>query len=190
MKRTPLKRKTPLKSTCGFKKAAVIKTAKTSTQLVAFKKGKASSLVGKGKSNAQVEFHSIVVELGCFACNKLGLISKSRLVIHHPRGRNKGKVGDASEWFVICLCYEHHDPSTMCGADMTLPSVHCNKKLFVELVGTERWCVHETYRILDRRPPWIDLAQWNEYLALTKKEDQELYLVDFQNSYAGFHCIN
>lgn len=189
MKRTPLKRKTPLKqksplkSTSGFKNktlsaSLVSKSEKVYQEYKAIKKPNTRhGLQGCGRSEAHVLFHSKVVELGCFACNHLRLETKTKLCVHHTKGRNKGR-GDFCEYMVICLCTAHHDPSVLLGASTKGISVHHNKKLFVALVGTEEWCVLETFKMLCIGPPWITDDEWSSYLKLDGQECQEQWIVE------------
>lgn len=192
MKKTPLKRKTPLKaktglkSTGGFKSIPAIKstsgapvqkpssTLKNKNTVSVRSK---SGMKGAGRSDAHKQYHERVISLGCFACNYLGITPSSRLCIHHIDGRNTGKENDYSEWLVVCLCHEHHDPSSLCGASTKGLSVHHNKRLFVQLIGSEKWCVMETFRELDIMPPWLAQEQWGQYLCLTEKDIQENWIV-------------
>lgn len=217
MKKTPLKRSTPLKAKTQLKAKTALKakstfkkssrlnqsaplkpksapTIKVSLKGIASPAVKANSssrrgLSGLGKTKAHEVFIQKVVSLGCMACNRLGLTPISRIVFHHPLGRNKGLKGDVSEAYGFGLCWNHHDPSTACGADNSAPSVHCNKKLFVKLIGTERWCVHETYRNVSECPPWLDSDTWKLYLDICEQEAQEFFLLELERSMNGYRQI-
>lgn len=176
MKRTPLKRKTPLKSKNGFsgpvKKSLVSQsTLKPKSQL------NKRSLAGTGKTTADIEYHNKVISLGCFACNYLNLEPTTRLCLHHIDGRNTGKKGDYSERKVMCLCNLHHDPSTVCGASTKGISVHHNKKAFIETIGTEFWCVYETHKMCGETPLWITESDWEVYLSLDSRLEQEEWIL-------------
>lgn len=203
--KTQLKAKSPLKAKSTFKKStplnhsAPLKPKSTAAKKVSLKdisvpavKANSSSrrgLSGLGKTKAHEAFIQKAVSLGCMACNRLGLSPISRIVFHHPNGRNKGLRGDVSEAYGFSLCWNHHDPSTACGADNSAPSVHCNKKLFVKLIGTERWCVHETYRNVNECPPWLDIDTWTSYLAICEQEAQEAFLLELERSMNGYRQI-
>lgn len=197
MKRTALKRKTPLRAKTALKSSAsfankgakvklrnvpaldepgaVNDSKEASTRRSKHRRG--NGLQGVGRTPAQIAHHERVIGLGCFACNALGLEPQSRLCLHHTAGRNKGK-GDTSEWRVICLCVEHHDPSSLCGASTKGLSVHHNRKLFVSEVGSEIWCVHETYKALQSCPPWLGEHLWWAYLELPDRASQETWLLE------------
>jgi len=196
MKKTTLLRKTHLKSKTGLKSKTVLKSKtalKVTTTCPSVKtyggdKGdqkngfiKGRGLQGVGRTEAHKGWHSKVITLGCFACTKLGVEPISRLCIHHTNGRNKGK-GDFSEWSVFCLCELHHDPSVCSGFSTKGLSVHHNKKLFISTIGTETWCVHETFRELNLCPPWLDEEMWMEYLSISDKDLQEIWLVNSEKN--------
>lgn len=184
MKRTPLKRKTPLKPKTALKSKTSLKRKtpiKSCGQSASGSKPKAKSrgLTGHGRSASDKAWHSQVASLGCFACNHLGIFSSHCLRIHHPNGRNKGKEGDCCEAYVICLCDCHHDPSILIET-YDGPSVHGNKRLFRELVGSEAWCVYETHRALNVRPKWLEDDVWADYLLLGSQAEQEEWIVELE----------
>jgi hypothetical protein len=204
MKKTPLKRKTPLKAKSKLVAKTPLKSKKGLSKSSTFDSCKvapaskknvianpsASSikkiipppkrkygLVGHGRSNAHTEYHEQLVRQGCFACNILGKKPTSKLCIHHIRGRNKGKKDDRCEWLVICLCWEHHDPSTLTGGCYESPSVHGNKHLFTEVIGYELWCVYESFRSVGRIPPWLAAVDWSEYLSIEDQNEQWVWIL-------------
>ena len=191
MKRTGLTRKTPLKSTGTLRSSTGLKTT-TPLARKPFKSVPGSikkqvsltrsrGLKGHGRSTDDIEWHGLVVQEGCFACNYLGVVSRHTLRIHHPAGRNKGKDGDCSEMFVICLCDQHHDPSIAENTDATAPSVHGNKKKFRAIIGSESWCVYETYRLLDTQPKWLSSEDWLAYLRIYDKGCQEATIMNLNS---------
>ena len=121
---------------------------------------------GIGRTAKEIEYHSKVISLGCIACEKLGEATIWPLNIHHTDGRKQKKEGDYSEWRVICLCEQHHNPALAFSQqdiypDLDLPSVHGRKKLFHEKVGYEKDLVEETFIKLNVIPPWGDSAEVN-----------------------------
>lgn len=176
MKRTTLTRKTPLKAKSQLKTKTPLK-AKTSLkaktpmrrsgelkQVVSLKASAPKPTVrrglqGVGRTEADKAFHTLVAGLGCLACKRLGIQTIFPLRIHHTDGRNTGKSGDYSERRVIPLCDQHHNPQLAFQSggqkpDMEAPSVHCRKKRFIEMVGTEDSLVEEVYALLSMTAPW------------------------------------
>ncbi len=183
MKRTPLQRKTPLRTKTALKPKSQLKrlTPLRNSGGVDAKKvqqSKSRGLSGHGRTATDKAWHSRVAALGCFVCNHLGAVTTECLRIHHPIGRNKGRDGDCCERFVICLCDLHHDPSIMCKGVLDGPSAHGNKRLFRELVGSEAWCVYETYRALHVRPVWLEEGLWGDYLSLAEQSEQEVWITE------------
>lgn len=195
MKSSPLKRKTPLRQKTKLLQKTSIKFAKNSSsdgtiksatklneKTKAKKKGyRRYGLQGIGRSTEHKQFHQLVVELGCMACRILGTNPNGRLTIHHSAGRRKGK-GDICEWLVICLCYVHHDPTTTSFGKVVGPSVHGNKKLFVELVGSEPWCIYEIYKLLHINPPWLNKTDWASYIQLDNKISENEWIVAYKKN--------
>jgi hypothetical protein len=176
LKRSPLVRKTPLKATSGVKPKSPLKSSLKIKGPSKSRKKAYRGAMGHGRSASDVLWHASVAASGCFACRQLGLQTRLVVRIHHPNGRNKGK-GDHCEKIVIALCDDHHDPSINSNADRTQPSVHGNKRLFKDLIGTEMWCVMETYRLLETSPPWLLEHQWSNYLDLVSLDEQESMIV-------------
>lgn len=190
LKRTPLKRGNSTLKRTGFKQKSYEEVLASTKEKAASKssekprpKLKSYGMTGRGRTAGDKQFHSSIVGLGCFACRVTGRESTSPLQVHHIRGRNKGNC--VSERLCVCLCSEHHDQTTFSGyfngsvwvpADRSLPGPHHAKKRFIEQIGTELWCVHETMRLLNECPVWLTDAQWSEYLALLDQSDQELWL--------------
>ncbi len=123
------------------------------------------------------------------ACEILGTKTNSKLCIHHWRGRNKDNANDASEWLVMPLCWLHHDPGSSCVGKYDGPSVHGNKKLFIELVGPEIWCVHESFKRTEETPPWMTESQWLEYDGLGDKGAEIEWLIVFEREHCGFSIL-
>ncbi len=181
LKRSPLRRKTSLKSNSSLKrsdfkqKSCAPLKQKTQLNRVSKKKQdkangyiyntlstKSTGLTGRGRSAEDVVFHSRVASLGCIACRKLGLSTVFPLRIHHIDGRYQGGENDFSERKVLPLCDQHHHPSLAFEAngqkpDLEAPSVHDRKRLFVDLVGTEEQLLLEVYQALEESPPWLDI---------------------------------
>lgn len=184
MKRTPLKRKTPLSSKGFIQRKTPLKGSAISSytskpkSIMEPKLIRRNGLKGYGRSAADKMWHSQVAGSGCFACRVLGVDTVLPVRVHHPRGRNKGKPGDISEQFVICLCDDHHDPSVNPAADRSLPSVHGNKRLFRNLVGTEEYCVLETYALLGKVPSWLSENDWDKYLTLATQAEKEGWIIE------------
>ena len=138
MKRSPLKRKAPLKAKKGFNNSPftstgefrgystfktksfeeLISTSKQKVQSIKSTRAdnvkppapkKRNSMKGAGRTTADIQFHAEIVALGCIACSILGRKPNHPLQIHHPEGRNKCRAGDCSEQYALCLCCEHHD---------------------------------------------------------------------------------
>lgn len=135
MKKTPLKRKTALKSNSKLKRKTCLKSTTgfkpklddKGFPVSSFAKSQASapqqhsalsgarvrspqnSMKGKGRTSSDKEFHEALVSLGCLACCLESYQSRHHLEVHHVDGRNKGREGDCSEALAICLCVEHHD---------------------------------------------------------------------------------
>lgn len=170
--KTQLKAKKPWESKSTFKQTGF----KKQDPLKAKKKKTSRGLKGHGRTKTDKQLHGDIVDLSCIACLKIGCDPISRLTVHHPKGRNKGKSGDYSEKWVICLCDQHHG-SPGAPKEASECSVHKNKKAFVELIGTEAWCVHETYRLLNDKPVWLTADEWEFYLDLPDQESQEEWLV-------------
>lgn len=188
MKRVPLIRKTPLKSHSQFKPKIKTKIIKPFPEAKIPIQKPRRGLLGHGRTQSHILLHSMIAETGCFACLYLNTIAKSKLCIHHPRGRNKGKDYDVNEEYVICLCQEHHD-STLCNG-FKGPSIHGNKKLFLELIGIEAWCVLETYKMISSIPPWLAPEEWLEYSLLQTKEDQHEWIINFESDPKRLKKIN
>lgn len=119
------------------------------------------------------------------ACWLEGRRSIHPLQIHHPEGRNKGRAGDFSEQYCVCLCAEHHDTRIYWGfyrgtervvVDPNIPSVHKAKKAFVDRYGSEALLVHLGYVRLNMQPIWLTEAEWRDWLALDCREAQEAML--------------
>ncbi len=181
LNKTTLKRKTPLKSKSSLKRSGFTQKSPTllkqKTQLARVSKKKldkasgkvyttistkSKGLTGRGRSSADVAFHSRVATLGCIACSKLGLSPSFPLRIHHIEGRYQGGENDWSERKVLPLCDQHHHPSLAfefngLKPDIEAPSVHDRKSLFVEMVGTELSLLKEVYEALELIPPWLDM---------------------------------
>ncbi len=158
-RRTGLSRNTPIKaSRCGLK--------------------------GYRRTKEDCDFHAKIVAQGCLPCRVMGRESNPMVAlrVHHPEGRNLGKVFDCRERFVFCACDEHHDPSILMHTTKEIGSVHGNKRLFVRQVGTEAWCVHETYRAVRLCPPWLTVSQWEEYLGVQGKSQQEIWLAAWRSN--------
>lgn len=194
MKRTPLKRKTPLKAKASFKKnynPLKLKSSSMSNKIgeTTVTKKKRFGLTGKGRSKEHVSYHEKLIRTGCIACEILGTKTSSKLCIHHWRGRNKDNTNDASEWLVMPLCWLHHDPGSSCVGKYDGPSVHGNKKLFVELVGPEIWCVHESFKRTEETPPWMTESQWLEYDGLGDKGAEIEWLIVFEREHCGFSIL-
>lgn len=190
MKRTALNRKTPLKRnkivTSNVKSENESRVSQPNPNVK--NKIKSRGLKGHGRNEFQVSLHSRIVDKGCFACNFLNEKPNSKLCIHHPRGRNKGKNGDVCEEFVICLCQQHHD-STMC-VGFRGPSVHGNKRLFLNVIGTEAWCVLQTYRSISMIPSWLSNEEWDDYLRLSSPLDQANWICSFETDLKGYRRQN
>jgi hypothetical protein len=200
MKRTELKRKTPLKSGSPLKKTAFNKpklkniiipaeTALTQEVKRTFRTSslKKASLAGFGRTDAHKAHHNALVQLGCFACKILQLEPTTRLCVHHVDGRrNNSSPTDVSEFLAFCCCDDHHRPSSMVGTEKNNPSVHFNKREFVKQIGTESWCVHESFRLLCRCPPWLSDEEWLSYLAVTNKDQQEEWIVYYEKRTRGY----
>lgn len=175
--KTPLKVRSVLKSTTSLKSNGSIKSKISVNSTVKKRYG----LVGKGRSVSDVSFHGRLVASGCFSCNYQGVDTPFTLRVHHPRGRNKGK-GDVSEKIALCLCDQCHDPGAALLPDklrtlldIDAPSVHGNKKAFKEQIGSEAWCVLESYKALKENPVWLNQNEWGHYLSLTEKSSQEFF---------------
>lgn len=201
MKRTELKRKTPLKPGKGFKKkgGALRKTQKGFNSTISpspVRKNQTSktgqlkarnSMKGAGRSASDIAFHGELVDNGCIACAVGGLETLHPLQIHHPRGRNKGREGDVSEKYAMCLCAEHHDQRIYSGywsgsqfvpVRDDVPSVHKSKRIFISAYGTEDWLVHESYRAIGATPEWLSNLEWESYCLIGDKNEQESYLIE------------
>lgn len=74
------------------------------------------------------EWLSMVASYGCIACRKEG-ITDVPACVHHiiSGGRRMGHL------FTIGLCYDHHQ-----GDGRQVPSVHYQKRTFVQRYGSER----------------------------------------------------
>ncbi len=182
LKKTPLKRKTPLTSNSCLKRSGFSQkensTLKRQAPLRRVSKKKQSQadgeiystivtksngLTGKGRSADDVAFHARVASLGCIACLKLGLSAVFPLRIHHIDGRYQGGEDDLSERKVLPLCDQHHHPSLAfeCNGlkpDIEAPSIHDRTKLFVKMVGTESSLLIEVYEMLEEVPPWQNMV--------------------------------
>lgn len=141
-----------------------------------------NSMTGHGRSKDDQYFHSIIVSNGCMACLIEGRDPTHPLQVHHPYGRNKGREGDFSEKFAICLCCEHHDTRSYKGyysgeifvpVRDDCPSVHSAKKQFYMNYGSEALLVHETYEILDIKPCWLTNEEWSTFLSISKRDKRD-----------------
>lgn len=144
-------------------------------------------MAGAGKTKGDVEFHGRLVAGGCIACIIDARVSGHHLQIHHPEGRNKGRAGDYSERYAICLCAEHHDRRIYWGyynggervlCDPDIPSVHHAKREFTSRYGSERYLVHFSYELLGEQPVWLTHAEWHAFLTLDDLGGREDYLLD------------
>lgn len=186
LRRTPLSQKTALKSK-GFVRKQPVKSDHsvkvTSSCVIEPPKPPARSkgLVGHGRTKDHMEIHSLISLTGCFACNYLNIEPKTRICVHHVRGRNNGKLGNVSEYLVIGLCCDHHNLG-----DASVPSVHGNKKLFTTMIGPETWCVHETYKIIGRRPPWLSECEWESYNQVAGRESQLQWVMRLESCNTGY----
>lgn len=180
LRRTPLKRKTQLKSNSGLKRSGFRcddikdeRAFRSSLNRVSEKKlkesggklystlsSKSKGLAGRGRTICDKKFHNRVALLGCIACKKLGVSTPFQVRIHHIDGRYQGGESDHSERRVLPLCDQHHHPSLAFAVngikpDLNAPSVHDRKKLFVEMIGSESVLLSEVYDMLNEEPPWI-----------------------------------
>lgn len=205
LKRTALTRKTPLlshkslKSTgfkqCSYEEALQKKLEKEqrkpsndSSARVGRPVKAAFGLKGRGRTKSDIAFQGRAVGVGCMACLLLGIRLPLPVLFHHSAGRNQGSAGDISEKKGMGLCLAHHKPSTAMVddhlrgyIDQVGPSIHENRRLFEELIGSEEWVLLEMHRVLDLCPAWYTAAQWSEYLTLVEK--------DYQQEYARVHRV-
>lgn len=197
VRKTPLKRGGALKSKVGLKSHTLLKNKSElkrskplqgGTERRPVNQGPRNSMYGKGRSAADIVIHSELVSAGCIACHLTALDPQHPLQIHHPEGRNKGKVGDVSEQIAMCLCAGHHDQRAYRGfwrgdnfmpVDPDMPSIHHAKKAFVAAFGSELRLVHESYRLIGRRPAWLLEAEWLQYLELDDRDSQEDFIARF-----------
>ena len=206
MKKTKLVRKTPLKRTASLttktrlkcnvnlKRKAPLCASNLKTKSNKVNKAKRqlqNSMKGKGRSRTDIQIHKSLVEAGCIACYLLGKKSGYHLQIHHPEGRNKGKAGDISERYAMCLCAGHHDQRIFKGywsgdvyipVDPLMPSIHHSKKSFVSTFGTESKLVHESYRLIGETPAWMTSEEWCSYLCIGDSQSKEVFLFDFMKA--------
>lgn len=216
MKKTPLNRKSPLKANSTLKQNKPLKTksplkqkkplkVNSSLKRSTFKskptpcvtgkaldserlprKVRSKGLCGHGRNEDHKRIHSLLVSQGCFVCRMLGLRTKTRLTIHHIDGRNNGKKSDLSEYLVICLCEEHHTPINVCGMAANEISVHGNKRRFKKEVGTEIWCTHQSYKLIDECPPWLNDTQWEEFKSLNDHDGEDQWILYFKQGKRGY----
>lgn len=192
MKKTPLRRKTPLKSHSTLKRKVESLSKKIFNEGKYSKKDKKKSitkskgLFGHGRNDDHRRIHGLLCMKGCLACRILGREPATELNIHHIDGRSNGKVNDLSEYLVICLCIEHHAPMNVCGMKQNLLSVHGNKKLFIQEIGTEIWCVHQGYKLINECPPWLTNSLWEEFISLENHESEDQWIQKFQLYSLGF----
>lgn len=85
---------------------------------------------------------SRVAELGCIACRKMGF-PDTPAEIHHPRS-GAGKGQRSSHLDAIPLCPVHHR-GTMHPLE---PSIHLDKRAFIERFGTEAELLAEVRRLM------------------------------------------
>lgn len=233
LKRSPLKRKTPLKAKKSLQSKTPLKakkslesktslktysTLKTKTPLKSSGEGlstysslkpvsdkkkaanaknppkKRNSMKGHGRKKVDIDHHTKLVANGCMACNHEGLTPYHPIQIHHPDGRSRGKEGDYKERFAIALCAEHHDQRIYNGfylgmtwmpADRNIPSIHHNKKGFIELYGSESLLVHKSFENIEETPPWLSESEWKEFLDLKDDESREIWLRDNINAHSA-----
>ncbi len=185
MKRSGIKRKTPLQSKSYLKRSTPLKRGNsvltTSTLRRSSTPISSKGLRGHGRKQSDIALHSRLASLGCFPCRVLGIQTISPVRIHHPNGRSRGKDGDYKEAFVFCACDLHHTNTPPIGIifDPNTPSVHCgNKRKFKQLVGSEEWAVLESYQLLQEKPCWLSAEQWKDYQSCCSKEGQEQWITD------------
>lgn len=100
MRRTPLRQKTPLKRSCGFKQGGG-ELARTPFKARSRK---------RAPKKAERTYLDRVAALGCACCRRLGL-GATPAEIHHPR-KGTGMGQRAAHRDAIPLCPEHHRGNT------------------------------------------------------------------------------
>lgn len=85
---------------------------------------------------------SRVAALGCIACRKMGYID-SPAEIHHIRA-GVGKGQRASHHDAVPLCASHHRGIW----HPEVPSIHLDKRAFIEQFGTEQELLEEVKELL------------------------------------------
>lgn len=122
VKRSPLKRKPPLKATAfkrsERKEAGVVRRLKS------------RGMKGRAPTADEQRFMDAIASLGCLACAKDGVVNPW-ISLHHIRGR----TAPGAHMLVLPLCAPHHQQ------DDTDPfgrvSVHGRKAEFTARYGTE-----------------------------------------------------
>ena len=197
----PLKTKKTLKSNSTLNpvsKSRIEKEKNKTGKTTYIRTIKSHGMTGHGRTEEDKEYHSKIVEIGCHCCNLMGREPTSRLQIHHPEGRNKGKENDVHERIVICLCVEHHDTRAYKGyyignnfipADLSLSSVHESYKDFKNKYGSEMLCVHETHKNANERPPWICNDDWEEYLLIESITEKEKWILEWRQTNNGYRKL-
>lgn len=110
-------------------------------------------------TKAQTERYQALQDYGCMCCRKIGLIEQAE--IHHiTEGYRLGND------FTLPLCPWHHRgmpphgfTSKKRAAKIYGPSLAENKKLFVEIYGTEKQLLEEINRWLNEENPQKEKAR-------------------------------
>ncbi|HEX8894443.1 MAG TPA: Ref family recombination enhancement nuclease [Terriglobales bacterium] len=146
MKRSPLQRKTPLKS--GSWKRSPLAPA---DRLTAMKRSEMKSRVKKPAATAAEKRHmDAVVRLGCIACRNSGL-GETPCEIHHVRFL-AGAGQRASHMDVLGLCPPHHRTG---GHGI---AIHDGRETWESIHGTESDLLAQTRRELGIEQQELEVA--------------------------------
>jgi hypothetical protein len=173
VKRTPLLRKTPMKSARGFAATAIIKAAAQRVTVEFGDKGEVAAVYNhKGLSagrrpaatKAQRERWAAMRARGCVACHLnmvdhgLARASYGRdLEIHHLLSGGRRRGHDAT----VCLCHYHHQAKRLVFADTGYmehariygPSLERESRRFTEFYGTDDQLLEYQNRLVEQLPP-------------------------------------